>query len=255
MHSVLIARSSTAYGAEVAIPSDVDILVAGFSCVDFSRLNSSKQKLKAKGESGDTFRSVLEYAIHKRPALVVLENVFNAPWDEIAEYWYDKADYAVRYVKVDTKQYYIPHTRQRGYMLCIDNKRFESSSESVVEWAKLMATFQRPASSPVEAFLLSEDDMRVHLAREEMVKSANGEEKSGRDVEWTLSQGRHQNYRAEHHLGSKKPLTGWQQGGSSSFPDYAWIDWSKAQTDRVKDTCDLAYLRSAKRGYDLEFKT
>lgn len=252
---MLIAHSSTAYGAQVQIPSNVDILVAGFSCVDFSRLNTSRQELSKKGESGDTFRAVLNYAIEKRPALVVLENVLGAPWDEIAEYWHEVAGYAAMYVKVDTKQYYIPHTRQRGYMLCIDRKRLQRSSDSVLEWGKLMATLQRPASSPVEAFLLPEDDTRVHLAREEMIKSANGEEKSGRDVDWTLCQGRHQNYRAEHHLGTKKPLTRWQQGGSSSFPDYAWIDWNKAQTDRVKDTCDLSYLRSAKRGYDLEFKT
>ena len=228
--------------------------MAGFSCVDFSRLNTSQKGLTAGGESGDTFYSVLEYAKENRPALIVLENVFNAPWNDIAEYW-DDAGYAAMYVKVDTKQYYIPHTRQRGYMLCIDTQRLDSSSDAVAEWGKLMATFQRPASCPVEAFLLSEDDTRVHLAREEMTKSANGEEKSGRDVDWTLCQGRHQDYRAEHLLGTKKPLTGWQQGGASSFPDYAWIDWNKAQTDRVKDTCDLSYLRSAKRGYDLEFKT
>lgn len=252
---MLTTHSSTAYGSEVQIPSEVDILVAGFSCVDFSRLNSVQKELTTQGESGDTFYSVLDYAKEKRPALVILENVLNAPWDEIAEYWVEDADYAAMYVKVDTKQYYIPHTRQRGYMFCIDKRRLNSSSDSIAKWAKLMATFQRPASSPVEAFLLSEDDTRVHLAREEMIKSANGEEKSGRDVDWTLCQGRHQDYRAEHNLGTKKPLTQWQQGGSSSFPDYAWIDWNKAQTDRVKDTCDLSYLRSAKRGYDLEFKT
>ena len=252
---MLIAPSSTAYGSQVKIPSDVDILVAGFSCVDFSPLNSAKKELDKRGESGDTFHSVLNYAIQKRPTLVVLENVFNAPWDQIAQYWNDVAEYAAMYVKIDTKQYYIPQTRQRGYMLCIDRRRLQSGLDTVAEWGKLMATFQRPASSPVEAFLLSEDDTRVQSAREEMIKSASGEEKSGRDVDWTLCQGRHQSYRAEHRLGTKKPLTGWQQGGSSNFPDYAWIDWNKAQTDRVKDTCDLSYLRSAKRGYDLEFKT
>ncbi len=206
------------------------------------------------GESGDTFRSILNYATEKRPALVVLENVLGAPWDEIAEVWDTHAGYAAMHVKADTKQFYIPHTRQRGYMLCIDKQRLKSARVSVAEWGKLMGDFQRPASSPVEAFLLLEDDPRVQLAREEMAKSVRGDEKAPREIDWTLCQGRHQDYRAENFLGTKRPLTGWVEGGSSGFPDYAWIDWNKAQTDRVKDTCDVSYLRSAMRGFDFEYK-
>ncbi|KAI9877173.1 MAG: hypothetical protein M1830_004631 [Pleopsidium flavum] len=247
-------KASTAYGSEAEIPSDVDILVAGFSCVDFSRLNAWRKDLKTVGESGDTFRSILNYATEKRPALVVLENVLSAPWDDIAEFWDTHAGYAAMHVKPDTKQYYIPHTRQRGYMLCIDKQRLKSAKASVAEWGQLMGAFQRPASSPVEAFLLPEDDPRVQLAREEMAKSVRGDEKPSRNVDWTLCQGRHQDYRAEKCLGTKRPLTGWLEGGSSGFPDYGWIDWNKAQTDRVKDTCDVSYLRSAARGFDFEYK-
>lgn len=226
--------------------------MAGFSCVDFSPLNTKKKELKAAGESGDTFRSILNYATTKRPALVVLENILHAPWDEIAALWGARG-YAAMYVKPDTKQYYIPHTRQRGYMLCIDKRKLKSAESNVAQWGKLMEKFQRPASSPVEAFLLTDDDLRLHMAKEEMSKTFSDEEK--REVSWTLCQGRHQTYRTVESLGSKRPLTDWVEGGQSGFPDYAWIDWNKAQTDRVKDTCDVAYLRSATRGFDFQFKT
>lgn len=235
------------------VPTDIDILVAGFSCVDFSNLNKSKRGLKANGESGDTFKSVLDYAASKRPRLVVLENVLNCPWEEVAEAWKAKK-YEVRYIKADTKQYYIPHTRQRGYMLCIDTCKLESSSVAVVKWGKLVADFQRPASSAVEAFLLSDDDSRVHVARDELIRKIRGDEKLQRDVDWAVCQGRHQNYRAECLLGTKRPYTEWQEGGTNIFPDVGWRDWSEVQTDRVKDTMDISYLRSATRGYDLQYK-
>jgi len=32
--------------------------------------------------------------------------------------------YIAQYMKLDTKQFYLPQTRQRGYMLCIDGKFF-----------------------------------------------------------------------------------------------------------------------------------
>lgn len=51
-------KATTAYGAVVDIPGDVDILVAGTSCVDYSNLNSQKKGIDAKGESGNTFRGV-----------------------------------------------------------------------------------------------------------------------------------------------------------------------------------------------------
>jgi hypothetical protein len=50
--------ATTAYGALVEVPGDVDLLVAGTSCVDYSNLNNQKKDISAKGESGNTFRGV-----------------------------------------------------------------------------------------------------------------------------------------------------------------------------------------------------
>lgn len=248
-------NSTTAYGSAVAIPGDIDLLVAGFSCVDFSNLNTKKQELSSRGESGDTFSAVLHYAKAWRPALIVLENVYTAPWETIRSIWQDEADYASAFVKPDTKQYYLPHTRQRGYMLCIDRKKYKKADAMVKKWDDLMKQLQRPASSSIEAFLLDEDDPRVQRGREELSKGIAGEDRGPREVDWTKCQGRHQDYRSDLFLGPKRPMTGWQDNGSCKMPDYAWADWGVKQVERIWDTLEISLLRNARRGFDSQYKT
>lgn len=48
-------QATTAYGALRNVPLDVDILIAGTSCVDYSNLNNSKKEMDELGESGQTF--------------------------------------------------------------------------------------------------------------------------------------------------------------------------------------------------------
>lgn len=48
-------KATTAYGAVCDVPLDVDVLIAGTSCVDYSNLNNSKKELDELGESGQTF--------------------------------------------------------------------------------------------------------------------------------------------------------------------------------------------------------
>ncbi|KAI9808767.1 MAG: hypothetical protein M1825_003920 [Sarcosagium campestre] len=248
--------ATSAYGSKVGVPGEVDMLVAGFSCVDFSNLNGKKQQLESKGESGDTFRSIFNYAMKRRPTLIVLENVYNAPWEKIQQAWETTANYSAIYVKPDTKEYYIPHTRQRGYMLCIDRKKLgNASSSTMTRWKELMTKFKRPASAPIEAFLLSEDDPRVHRAREELAKGVLGDDKAPREVDWTKCQGRHLDYRSDLYLGSRRPMTAWEDNGSCKMPDYAWNDWGTAQVERIWDTLEISLLRNARRGFDSQFKT
>ncbi|KAL2052512.1 hypothetical protein ABVK25_007072 [Lepraria finkii] len=55
-------KAHTAYGALADVPNNVHLLIAGFSCVDLSKLSRWNKKLTDLGESGDTFRSILRYA-------------------------------------------------------------------------------------------------------------------------------------------------------------------------------------------------
>jgi site-specific DNA-cytosine methylase len=73
------------------------------------------------GTSGDTFFAVLHYAAKYWPPIVILENICKAPWDKI-KVEFASIEYAADSIQLDTKKYYLPHTRQCHYMICIDTQ-------------------------------------------------------------------------------------------------------------------------------------
>ncbi|KAJ3557316.1 hypothetical protein NM688_g1536 [Phlebia brevispora] len=241
----------TAYGALAPVPGDVDLLVAGTSCVDYSNLNNEKKGIEANGESGRTFRGMMGWVKLHRPPLVILENVCGAPWDKVQKY-FEGIDYSAKFFRVDTKKFYIPHTRTRVYLLAVDARR----SPVPEQWKDLVDRLQRPASSFLDAFLLPSDDPRIHQGRERLAKEGfnSADRRTGR-TDWTRCESRHQRARLEEELGSKRPLTGWEDGGHCKLADYAWNDWGVGQVERVWDLMDILDLRSAKLGVDPSYKT
>ena len=292
MYTLLICGSSTAYGADKAVPGlgEVDILVAGPACVDFSNLNryrkdldgariqaratkphqgtndfdtdpnlnledeaadSSPPQKAQSGESGDTMRAVLEYADKNRPPIVLLENVASAPWGRIQEAWND-IGYATKYTKVDTKHYYIPQTRQRIYMLCVDERSYTGAQEAAQGWGKLILDLRRPASSPADAFLLDDTDSRLAEATTRLTKASPRER--GTEVDWSKCEVRHLQFREDEKLGSARPITNWSRTGTSSMIDYANKQWTKVQVNRIKDCIDMTWLLAGREDYDPAFK-
>ncbi|KAF9530466.1 hypothetical protein CPB83DRAFT_810873 [Crepidotus variabilis] len=245
-------EAHTAYGALAPVPGDVDILIAGTSCVDYSNLNNQKQDIDAKGESGQTFRGMMSWVTQHRPPLVILENVCSAPWDRVQEY-FEKQGYSAAYARVDTKAYYIPHTRTRVYLFAV-NKKNSSIPDTWKQW--VTSKLKRPASSTLDAFLLPSDDPRIHQARQKLVQeSFNGMDRRTGRTDWGRCESRHQRARLEEALGSKRPLTSWDEGGFCKLPDFAWNDWGVGQVERVWDLMDISLLRSATKGVDPSFKT
>ena len=108
-------QATTAYGALVDVPGYCDMLVAGTSCVDYSNLNNEQKTINEAGESGQTFRGMMTWVQKKQPPVVILENVCGAPWEEISLAFQAKG-YAAHFMRVDTKRFYIPHTRTRVYL-------------------------------------------------------------------------------------------------------------------------------------------
>ncbi|KAJ7504292.1 hypothetical protein B0H11DRAFT_2273456 [Mycena galericulata] len=246
------AQAHTAYGALAPVPGDVDLLVAGTSCVDYSNLNNVKQGLDAKGESGQTFRGMLSWVEQHRPPIVILENVCSAPWPRVAEE-FQKIGYSAKFSRFDTKFFYIAHTRTRVYLIAVDS----SSSKIPEQWFRLVTQdLKRPASSTLDAFLLPSDDPRIHQARQKLVKESYNalDRRTGR-TDWNRCERRHERARSDECLGKKRPLTNWDDGGSCDVPDYSWGDWAVGQVERVWDLMDILYLRSAKRGIDPSYKT
>ena len=108
-------QATTAYGALVDVPGFCDMLVAGTSCVDYSNLNNEQKTINEAGESGQTFRGMMTWVQKKQPPVVILENVCGAPWEQISLAFQAKG-YAAHFMRVDTKRFYIPHTRTRVYL-------------------------------------------------------------------------------------------------------------------------------------------
>ena len=238
----------TAYGAKVRVPGNVDVLIAGTSCVDYSQLNRNKKTIEAKGESGRTFQGMLKWVAKHRPPLVVLENICNCPWDKVCNFFKEKG-YSAQWCRFDTKSYYIPHTRTRGYAFAVDIKGNKAIPD---EWKAVVQSLARPSSSPLEAFLLPVDDPRIHQSRQNLARES--ERRAGR-VDWGKCESRHQRVRLEEELGLKRPFTQWKEDGSCLLPDFAWSDWAVSQVDRVLDLLDISLLKSAQKGIDQSYKT
>ncbi|CAI7647065.1 unnamed protein product [Penicillium viridicatum] len=250
----------TAYGSSEVIPGDLDILVAGTACVDFSPLNNRKKTLQQGGESGATFDGLLRYAERYRPRMVVQENVRNAPWDQMKGKW-EELGYMSVCVNVDTKHYYIPQTRERGYMVVIDKRRLEAAGllggpmdqsgiDSVTQRVRELAgQFKRPASAPVGLFLLSDDDRRLELIE----MRARLESRS--ETSWDQYQIRHERHRGELELGIERPITRSLPGiNDLKAPDFYWHRFWKTQPERVWETVDMNFLKKMLQDYDMNFK-
>ena len=239
-------EATTAYGAKVDVPHNVDMLVAGTSCVDYSNLNNERKGLEAQGESGQTFRGMMNWIRKSQPPIIILENVCNAPWDQVQKKFEDEG-YFARFMRVDTKRFYIPHTRTRVYLFAC-----KADDPSLVEsWKQLVKSLERPASATLEAFLFDADDPRVHEGRRMLARP--GEDSTRANTDWGRCESRHQRARLEEGLGQRRPFTHWD--GGCTLPDYAWNDWGKAQTDRVLDLMDIDYLRLAQLDIDSMHKT
>ncbi|GAA5914524.1 uncharacterized protein JCM6883_003191 [Sporobolomyces salmoneus] len=258
----------TAYGAKVAVPGGVDMLIAGTSCVDYSNLNTKQKGIDAGGESGRTFDGMLQYVKKHQPGIVILENVLKAPWPQVIKK-FDSIDYSARQVSLDTKKYYIPHTRTRGYLIAVPKVKksmFDSKAERkkgsdgmVDDWVTRMKAAERNASAPTEEFLLDSDDPRIHRARQEVslaTQRINADGSQRAAVDWYKCEQRHSVQRQLEKLGLQKPLTDWKEGGGKpQLPDGSWQDWAETQTERVLDLMDISFLRDAVRGTDITYKS
>lgn len=95
---------------------DVDMLIAGSSCMDFPTLVGMKRDV---GESGETFRGMLRWVQRARPTVVILESFCGAPWKRVQGELED-VNYRATFWRFDAKNDYIPHTRVRVYLFAVN---------------------------------------------------------------------------------------------------------------------------------------
>ncbi|KAI1814162.1 hypothetical protein GGS20DRAFT_430758 [Poronia punctata] len=269
------SAAPTSMGDMRIIPGDIDILVAGTSCVDFSTLSSrrvstlgtmedgenllkefrscAKDIEKSKGRGGGastgkpgtflrpgfldefrrwinsitpeklhqnaeflgasslTFLSLICYISRHRPKVVLIENVQGAPWNIMCDLYFPSVGYKSVFRHVDTKDYYIPHTRSRGYLIAIDCELCgpEAAEAMATMWATQLEDLSRRASSPVRDWLLKPNDAFTMRARQqESEKIIAGGVKAQKDSGWERSELRHRRVRRALGIGDKRPLTG-----------------------------------------------
>jgi len=280
-------HAHTAYGARVEVPLDVDLLIAGTSCKDCSSLNNQRQDLLDKnaqgtgGESYRTFFGMFSWVKRARPAFVILENVSGAPWDDMCA-TFESINYHATWRKVDTKMWYvviffllsclslslsnpihfdlhthilthththryIPHTRERGYLIAINRDHLEKKKRDRTKiWHQLMGGvqgvgLQRCASSTVEEFLLDSDSDKVFPLRtnHELYITA-------RKAGWDRCLARHAKRRFVEGLGDARPITGWNPNGVAKPLCDWWRPWLRSLTDRTLDVVDIQFLSYVK---------
>jgi len=254
----------TAWNSLETVPS-ADAAVAGTSCVDFSSMNGKRKAIDEGGESGDTFEGLLAWVKVHRPILVCNENVMgngqNNPWPEMQRRLEDNG-YVARFLSFDSKEYYIPQTRTRRYMVAInvgkgapqiqdDRKLTRTVANQVLDdWEELVTALKRPYTATLDHFLYPDDDPIVAKARRQ------GENKNERrhEVDWTRSLMRNNKAREDGNLGDQRPLTRWDDADNIHPSDDADWRWWATQPNRVKDVAEVCFLRCVAQGQDPRHK-
>jgi site-specific DNA-cytosine methylase len=289
--------STTAGGAKVEIPTEhIDILFAGCSCVDYSNMNMSKPKFgvpsldrhltaaaiekgspvgldkafledvdsalpelisKTAGESARTFFSAIKLVSKLRPKTVMLENVLGAPWDLYTNSIFPKLGYVAGSVKLDTKHFYLPQTRKRGYLIAVDAQRIGTKTAKVIadEWCRVLVGFKRRASAPVSAFLGSPDDPATIQAKADMEAKAPYP-----NTDWGFSSLRHFDERRRHGLlldENPFSLKAMRNGRLiyASYPSHSWKRLWDRLGARVVDSMDILFAAGRKYNVDIGYKT
>lgn len=189
------------------------------------------------------------------PPIAILENVCGAPWETKCKL-FDKLGYHAAWVKVDTKDYYVPHTRQRGYLLAVKKETAVEggkplSKKVLKDWKDTVKKLERPASGALDEFMLANDDPRVLRG---LARLCGADSSDQGNYDWVKCQSRHQFARASEELGEKHPLTG-ADSGSTTMPPFACNEWVTVQVPRIHDLLDISTLRCAKEGVDCTYKT
>ncbi|KAK4142045.1 uncharacterized protein C8A04DRAFT_13559 [Dichotomopilus funicola] len=212
--------------------------------------------LDSSGESSRTFFAALKLIADMRPKLIILENVSGAPWPMYRHDIFPKIGYAACYKRLDSKEFYLPQTRVRGYLVAVDALRLgvEKAWEVAEYWLHEIDTMKRRASAPVTAFIGASDDPGTIQARAEM------ETKSSSQMEWSLSWLRHAMARQKKGLrDNENPFSHkTMRNGkliNKTFPSHAWLEYWDREVPRVVDLMDIIYAAVLRHeGFDLGYK-
>ena len=109
---------------------------------------------------------------------------------------WDKINYEAAWVFCDAKNYYLPQTRERMYMMAIERSHFgKGVDRAVIQWTETMQSLERQCSSPYEAFL------------PESLKESSGYRALKSEPDWALCKLRNDHIRSEKRLRILSPIS------------------------------------------------
>ncbi|KAK4154178.1 hypothetical protein C8A00DRAFT_33070 [Chaetomidium leptoderma] len=213
-------------------------------------------RLPSGGESARTFFAAVKLITNIRPKLVMLENVVGAPWDMYTDLIFPRVCYVARRIKLDSKEFYLPQTRQRGYLVAVDAQSIglEKATAIAEAWMVQLTKCKRPPSSSISAFLRPTDDPGAIQARADM------ESKTSYNAEWALCLLRHADVRQKNGIrrdDNPFSMKAMRSGRliSTVFPSHSWLPFWGSQPARVIDLMDIVFAVARKQGVDLGYKT
>lgn len=217
-------------------------------------------KRDTKNTSTTTFAAAMNYLRERQPKIAIFENVESAPWPSILQYVLPLCGYSGTVQKLDTKNYYLPQTRSRAYLIAYSHGFF--GVDGAKELCELLGTkvkkLEHRYSSSVTDFLLSVNSHELHRARNEMELASQMTRE--RDTDWSFSKSRHTAFRRIMGIPDERRWLRWSETGSSNAPAKMWKPWEAKQPNRVRDLLDIVYLvavsgKNPRHGpYDPAFK-
>lgn len=207
------------------------------------------------GVSTQTFAALLSYLYHRRPKILILENVANAPWKHIANFWLPFIGYKAVHSKADSKNFLIPQTRNRGYLMAVDHWHYGANAQAIVDlYMQFMdvSNWFKDQHRPLHEFLLGPEDPNILRARFDRERAAAN---ITREVEARMCSFDHAQYRRENKIGDVHPYTRLNVRGHVVPKDKCWRAFIQSLGKRNLDLLDLVFAESAQRGIDLLYKT
>jgi DNA (cytosine-5)-methyltransferase 1 len=227
-----------------ALPKNIDLLVGGFPCQDYSvakTLNSSKG---LKGKKGVLWWEILRLVNGQKPKFIFLENVdrllkspSNQRGRDFAVMLKTLGDegYTIEWRVVNAAEYGFPQRRIRVFILATKQKgKNKNSPESIIAKSGILAR-----SLPIESLIdnLTEIDLSME-ADEISAKFNKGKEKSPFLNSGVFIEGIAYTVKSQAKLASSPVVLGDVLQPDSEVPDEYWVKESRLK--------EWKYLKGAK---------
>ncbi|KAF3770196.1 hypothetical protein M406DRAFT_231149, partial [Cryphonectria parasitica EP155] len=189
-----------------------------------------------------TFAGAMNYIYERQPLIVIFENVETAPWQSTIDYVFPLCGYIATFVSLDTKNYYLPQTRCRKYLIAFSQDAFTPDGAKALckAFQEAIKKMEQRYSSSVTDFLLPINSHELHRARNEMELMAQSSRE--KDTDWSFSRSRHTAFRRLYQIPDERPWIRWSERGSSRAPAKMWKPWEAKQTNRVSDLLECVFL-------------